>query len=496
MTSNRAFFASAPLLLPAAALAVGVVVGDRWTEQQAWWILLALSLLATFVLRRQPRLELAAILWFVFSIGGLRSSTVRLAHDRVAWPEGTLHYEAVVASEVVEKPKTVAMDVVMTDGGRRLKCYIAKDENSLRLTIGDRLRLRSRVECNSDWRFGAFDYRRYLEIHGFSGRAYVWSRHWQPVGRSWQGLRLLERVRLHFLCYRHQLLQCYRQQGASGSQYAVLAAMTLGDKSAMTQELKEVYAVSGASHVLALSGLHLGIIYILLSMLVVNRRFRGVSQVLIVLSIWAFALLVGLPSSVVRAAVMISTYALLSVAGRNHMSLNALALAALVILIANPDSLFDVGFQLSFAAMLAILLVQPVLEGLVSRSWLLDHPVLRWAWGLTTASVAAQAGVAPLIAYYFGRFSTYFLLTNFVVIPVTTVILYLALAALLLPVLSGLLLMVVGGLNTVLTFIATHLPHASIEGLHPSVLQTVMVYVVIVSVYLIVIRIIRYDEYF
>ena len=82
--------------------------------------------------------------------------------------------------------------------------------------------------------------------------------------------------------------------------------MALGDKSALSREQRELYGQSGASHVLALSGLHLGIIYVLLSMLVPGRRFRLVSQVLIVLSIWGFVLLVGLPTSVVRAAVMIS----------------------------------------------------------------------------------------------------------------------------------------------------------------------------------------------
>ena len=188
---------------------------------------------------------------------------------------------------------------------------------------------------------------------------------------------------------------------------------------------------------------------------------------------------------------MISTYALLSAVGRRRMSLNALALAALIILVLSPDSLFDVGFQLSFLAMLAILTLQPLANRLVSREWLLDRPVVRWLWGLLTVSVAAQIGVAPLVAYYFGRFPTYFLLTNLIVIPATTAILYLTPVALLLPVAGALLLRAVGWLNAALTFIATSLPRASIESLRPSVLQTALVYVVIVSTYLIIIK---YDK--
>ena len=146
--------------------------------------------------------------------------------------------------------------------------------------------------------------------------------------------------------------------------------------------------------------------------------------------------------------------------------------------------------------MLAIVTIQPLLEGMVSREWLFDHSVLRWLWGLATISVAAQVGTAPLVAYYFGRFSTYFLLANFVVIPATTLILYLALAALITIhytiFFSEALLMVVGWLNSALTLIAVRLPCRSIEGLRPSMLQTAMVYVIIISLYQIIIR---YDKH-
>lgn len=470
---------------------VGITVGSFFPVDALWWPLLLVCMAVVVCLHRWPLLQSAVLLLTMLTLGGVRSSTVSRKHSVVMWPDGNVRYEAVVISEPVEKPKTIAVDVRLADDGRKVKCYVAKDEHSHRIGIGDRLLLCSHVERNREWQQGAFDYRRYMETHGFSGQTYVPAEGWQVMSHSWEGLSAWERTKLHFLCYRHQLLERYRVMGAEGERYAVMAAMTLGDKSAMTQELKDVYSISGASHVLALSGLHLGIIYMLLSLLVVNRRLRNVSQFVIVVAIWAFALLVGLPSSVVRSAVMISTYALLSLAGRNRMSLNALALAALCILIVSPDSLFDVGFLLSFTAMLAILTVQPLLEGIVSRRWLMDHSLVRWLWGLTTVSVAAQAGTAPLVAYYFGRFSTYFLLTNLIVIPAATAILCLALASLLLPVAGSVLLWVVGSLNTVLSFIATALPLASIEGLHPSALQTAMVYVILISVYLIVLK---YDE--
>jgi competence protein ComEC len=475
-----------PLFMPAVALTVGILLGDCWGGQQQWWVATLAALASAVLLRRSVDGQSIAILLCFVALGGLRSASVRQHHDSITWPEGYVRYEAVVVSEVAEKPKTFSFDALLVDNGRKIKCYIAKDDQSRRLRVGDRLLMSSRIERNSTWRIGSFDYRRYMEVHGFSGRTYVWAGRWQSVGRSWQGLSLWQRARLQFLDYRHQLLERYRQMGASEDEYAVVAAMTLGDKTAMTRELKDVYSVSGASHVLALSGLHLGIIYMMLSLLVVGRRFRVVTQPLIVVAIWAFVLLTGLPTSVVRAAVMISLYALLLLFNRSRASLNALSLAAICILIVSPDSLFDVGFQLSFAAMLAIILLQPKFERLIPLKFLMEHPLLRWVWGLTAVSLAAQLGVAPLVAYYFGRFSTYFLLTNFIVIPAATAILYLALAALLLPIVAPLLVWTVAALNSALSHVATTLPCASIEGLRPSVLQTVAVYIIIISTIIIV----------
>ena len=487
MTNSRQqqLLQSAPLLMPAVALSAGIIAGQH-VDLSACWLLFFLLLGITFVLYRYPYGQSVMILLTVAAVGAVRSAMVKQQHEQVEWPEGTVCYEAVIVSEVTEKPKTMGADIIIAGSGKKLKGYFAKDDDSRRLAVGDRLLIESRIEHNSTWQRGTFNYQRYLEIHGFSGQTFVRAAHWQQLKPSWEGLSVWQRIRLRFLCYRHQLLERYLAMGIDRESYAVVAAMTLGDKSAMTAELKDVYAVSGASHVLALSGLHLGIIYLLLSMMIVRRRLRIILQPLAVLAIWAFTLLVGLPSSVVRAAVMISIFALLSLTGRSRMSLNALALAAIILLLVNPDSLFDVGFQLSFAAMLAILTIQPLFEQLVSRKWLMSHPALRWLWGLATVSVAAQVGTAPLVAYYFGRFSTYFLLTNFIVIPLTTAILYLALAALLLPMTGIALLTVVGWLNNALTFIAGRLPYPSIEGLHPSVLQTTMVYVIIISTYFII----------
>jgi competence protein ComEC len=265
--------------------------------------------------------------------------------------------------------------------------------------------------------------------------------------------------------------------------------MTLGDKSALSSEVKDIYSITGASHVLALSGLHLGIIYMLLSILLAHRRRFWLSQVVIILSIWAFAVMTGLSTSIVRSATMISIYGLLSVAGRNKSSLNVLCFTAILMLLFSPTLLFEVGFQLSFMAVLSILLFMPLVERMVPSRYMIKYPLVRWLWSAIAVSMSAQIGVAPLIAYYFGRLSTYFLLTNLFVLPLATVILYGALLFLITSwsLLGSALFTVVTLLNRGLSVVAS-LPLSSIDGLHPSVFQVCMMYTIIICIYIVWLR--------
>ena len=292
----------------------------------------------------------------------------------------------------------------------------------------------------------------------------------------------IQRTQQYFLHQRTLLLERLQSSGLSDNQYAVVAAMALGDKSELTHELKDTYSKTGASHILALSGLHLGIIYALLSMLVVGRRWQMVTQVAIILSIWAFVFLVGMSASVVRSAVMLTVYALLALGHRQKMSVNTLAFTAIIMLLVTPKALFDVGFQMSFMAVFAILLFVPLFYRPFSAEYLMTHRAIRWLWGMVAVSISAQIGVAPLIAYYFGRLSCYFLMTNFIVIPAATAILYLSLATLLIPSIGVALASIVGLLNTTLLYIAT-IPGATIEDLHPSVMLTISIYGIIFAAY-------------
>ena len=476
-------FGEAPLLRLVVCLMAGIVVGNM--IEGGDWLLptFVVMVVGTMLLWRYAVMQSAAIAVCFVLLGGLLVQRQE-ASLRVSWPEQELVYEAVVLSDPVEKAKTMAVDILLTGSQQKLKCYLYKDNKSRSLKISDGLRIQSRIKPNSEWRKGTFDYRRYLEVHGFTGHTFVSSRKWQKAQISLRNLSRLDRTRLYFLKLRSRLLSRIKTDQADANAVAVVAAMALGDKSALTHELREVYSVSGASHVLALSGLHLSIIFMLLTLLLGGSKFFTVHcSLLPLLSIWAFVFLVGMPVSVIRSATMLTVYSLLSLGHRDKMSVNALAFTALFVLIVSPISLFDIGFQMSYLSVFAILLIVPLSERLFPVGYLMTHRVIKWLWGMVAVSCAAQIGVAPLVAYYFGRLPVYFLLTNFIVIPATILILWLSPVVFLFPSLAYLLLYIVSGLNTLLTTIAS-IPGASIDGLYPTKLQATMTYVVIVACYL------------
>ena len=438
--------------MPAISLIVGIMTAPLipylWVSVSAFLI----CVLLTWLLGRWAYLQSIGVLSCFLLLGMIvgQKDEVPLHDD--------CYTDAVVFSEPIEKPKTIAVDLLLPEEEQRVRCYLWKDNRSRELQLGENILIRhvtGGFVRSGDWTFG---------------------------GEGYEKLSRLQRLQLRFLHYRHHLLNRYRTQTADDEQYAVLAAMTLGDKSALTKDLKEKYSVTGASHILALSGLHLGIIYFLLFRLTLGRRHFWFSQVVIILSIWAFAFLTGLSTSVVRSATMISIYALFSVAGRHRSPVNLLCFTAIVMLLVNPASLYDVGFQLSFSAVLAILLLMPLFESFFPENYFVGRPIQRYIYNMVGLSFAAQIGVAPLIAYHFGRFSTYFLLTNFLVIPAATMILYGALLVVVVPSLAPALFWVVGLLNKALGWIS-QMPCSSIDGLHPSVLQICLLYVVFFCFY-------------
>ncbi len=444
----------APLFPLAVSLALGIGVGHFLSPDIPLLLLLILLTLLSILMYRRPVAQSVSI-WACFLLLGL---LIAPKGEPRQVPDGVLT-EAVVVSAPAEKPKTIRVDLQLTATGERRRSYIWKDERSQLLAVGDNI------------------------LVSFHDEQFIGRHDWQLGGNGFSHLSRFQRLKVKALRVRSHLLSRFHSQSADDeAPQAVLLAMVLGDKSGLTPQLRHAYDVSGASHILALSGLHLGIIYMLLTGLMMGRRRFWLGQVVVVLAIWAYSFLTGLSTSVTRAAIMISIYSLFLLGGRRHAPLGVLSFAAMVLLLADPHSLTDIGFQLSFMSMLSILFFVPLLEQLLPVKWLQEHRMARWLIGMVMVSVAAQLGTAPLVAYHFGRFSTWFLLANLVAIPLAMFILYGAILVLIIPPLLGLILALVRTLNAALDAIS-QLPFASINGLHPSPLQVLMLYVLIIAVY-------------
>jgi competence protein ComEC len=197
----------------------------------------------------------------------------------------------------------------------------------------------------------------------------------------------------------------------------VLQAILLGQRNNLDIAVYENYKNAGAAHILAVSGLHIGILLLILQALLSPlKRLRHGSFIilgLVVLTLWSYAFFTGLSPSVVRAVTMFSFVAYALLLNRPTSIVNILALSVFTILLINPMFLFQVGFQMSYAAVFAIVWIYPVLMKL----WNPRHWFLKKGWQLFSVSLAAQAGVLPISIYYFHQFPGLFFLSNMLLVP-------------------------------------------------------------------------------
>lgn len=202
----------------------------------------------------------------------------------------------------------------------------------------------------------------------------------------------------------------------------IAAALLLGQKESLDREIRNAYAETGTMHILAVSGLHVGIIYAILLFplkgIRLTARQRKAYLLLVVVLIWIYAVLTGFSPSVIRAATMFSLLTAGQMRDRKPSPWNILAFSALIMTVMDPTVIFEVGFQLSYLAVGGILLLQP----LILRWWLPRSRVLEYIWQMTAVSLAAQLATFPLSVLYFHIFPSYFLIANLAIIPLSFVV--------------------------------------------------------------------------
>lgn len=334
--------------------------------------------------------------------------------------------KTIQATVNVEKVKDVATGS-WKPVNKQILLYWMPDSMQPPLQCGDRMCFRAHVGIPmSDADFTGFDYGQYLQRQGISGTAIVYSGYWRKLLQP-----STPTFKMQALMLREQIIKKFRTWNLEDDVLAIISALTVGDKSKLTREIKATYNAAGVSHILALSGLHIGILSMILSWLFYPlRRVCGgkwIASFLIVGLLWGFAFLSGLSPSVIRAVTMFSAYVVASIFSEDRFSgFSALTLTAFIMLIYQPMYLFDVGFQLSFMAVLGIFLFYPLIDSL----FVVRNKIVAYLWNIISLSLAAQLATLPLILYYFGTFPVYFLLSNLVVAPIAVFILSATLLAL------------------------------------------------------------------
>ena len=288
-------------------------------------------------------------------------------------------------------------------------------------------------------------------------------------------------LRQRALALRSTFIERFADADMDSEAQAIVVASTLGDRSQLRPETRDLYAAAGASHLLALSGLHLSIIVGLFltffNARLILSRWRPLLALFVIAFIWGYAIVAGLPTSLVRASLMLSVLIIGTILGGSAKPLHWLVLTAAIMLLVRPVYLFDVGAQLSFAAVAGIMVLHHRLSQWFFRHfrrlayWLERHHLL-WIFTMFSVSLCAQAFTLPLVAYYFHQVPLYAPLFSIVLIPLTTVLIYgamflllfafLPLCSPLVPVLGKALSMIVAAELAVMRF-SVALPSAVVE---------------------------------
>ena len=331
----------------------------------------------------------------------------------------------------------------------------------------------------------AFNYSGYLKNKGISHRVFAEAYCWKLISLKPSGF-----IRQAAFRVRDRLLDILRDNHVEGREFAVTAALLLGYVDDLDSELRNDYAATGAMHILSVSGMHVGIIYIFLEFLLgfLNRNKSGrmLKALLLLVFIWFYAMVTGLSPCVLRSAAMLSLPIIGKSLNRSPNMYNILSASVIFILAMDPFLILDVSFQLSYLAVTGIIvLYKPIYDLYVTSAWLPDK-----IWSILAVSVAAQIATLPITLYTFHQFPNYFMLTNIFVVPLSSLIIYIGILVLVVgyvPVVAGIsakiLVFLVWLLNSIIHFIE-HLPYSAIRGIFISTREMLLLYLLVVAVYL------------
>jgi competence protein ComEC len=465
---------------------VGILIQTHWNFFPYWIYCAFLALFLLVIASFSQWISTYRWRW-LFGVGLLflaASSAGILTYlnwEKSAWTEaGIRNYRVQLIDDPVRKPQTWMCKVKW--GEKRLLVYLPVDSFSSTLAPSDWLDLRTRFEKTDLM---------HLRKQGIAACARMDRNSWEKSKNPQaQGFN----VRFYSLKCRRILLNRLKEMLPDEKVFSVAAAILFGYVNELDKDTRAVFAATGSAHILSVSGLHFtivyGILYFMFGFLGNDRKGQIGKQLIVLPLMWIFAFLTGMGPSVIRAAIMMTLWGIGNGFLFRAFTVNTVGVAAFFMLLYNPFYLFDVGFQLSFSAVLAILWINPYLTALHHSR----NPAIRYVWELSCVSTSAQLGTAPLSLYYFHQFPLLYLVSNLFAVPLTGILLFLLPLSLLISFSFGnqsyllfpvqqLLNFFIHGLKTL-----AEIPHAVIHNIYLSAENTLILILEIVFFFLLIVK--------
>jgi competence protein ComEC len=371
--------------------------------------------------------------WMLLAAGALLSWQKDVRHYS-SW-YGNYYYDSScivvhIDEPVVEKTKSYKADAyveVVINNGMAVPCkgklllYFSKDSAVQQLHYGDKILISKKIlPIKNSGNPGAFNYQRYAAFQQTFHNVFLKEKDWTTLpGKN------VSHFRQFLFAARQNILAVLKKNINTGrDELGIAEALLIGYTNDLDKDLVQAYSNTGVVHIIAISGMHLGLIYVLLVFVFSKISFVNKSrwlQVLLILGcLWLFSLLTGGAASVLRSAVMFSFITIGKTFFKKASTFNSLAASAFAMLCYNPYYLWDVGFQLSYLAVVGIVVFQKPVYNLLY----IEHKWVDNVWKMMAITVSAQVLTFPVCIYYFHQFPLLFLLTNLFAVPLSTVILY------------------------------------------------------------------------
>jgi competence protein ComEC len=493
------FWHQAPFVRMLIPLVIGIVTGyysnTTYFSLSIFIGFPALLLLTIFLYRKTwseigSRFVFGVLTQILLFVLGFALISVKLGNRSFEkqFPAGVISQQAVVTSFPTQKPRSTMLSLNIVErqfeDGIDQSCSISIIAYAAHILSCDTLRPGDIISFSGQPQAvgrplnpAQFDYRQYLLNRGITATIYL-ADDIKAIRSDSHPFSLS--IILQY--WRERAIDLFRIRNMPSRELGVISALVLGKREMVDPELQTAFTDAGAIHILAVSGLHVGIIYlfasVLLAKLLPGKKSRYFRLVLVLIVLWVYAGITGFSPSVLRAATMFSFIAFGKESGKHSNIYNMLGVSALLLLIVNPFLLFEVGFQLSYLAVIGIVYIYPIIYPMIyARNTWMDK-----IWSLLAVSLAAQIATFPLSLYYFHQFPNLFLIANLVVIPLSMVLLYVGVIFIILswmPIISDILWHVINYMAWILNEfvrLISAVPYASTSNLYISLSAVFLLY--------------------